>query len=119
MWLHAARRLAIIYAVLLVGTAVVAALIGLAAGNVQRSIAIGYYIAGVVLLAGCFVMGARGPLRGASSSGEPTPLLGARRVRRATPDERSEATRTAILLFVLGISLVLIGSMFDPSHAAF
>ena len=67
-----------------------------------------------MLLAGCFVFGVRGPLRGVSESGETVPVLGARRLRRASDDERSEASRTAILLFVLGLSLVFVGSLFDP-----
>ena len=119
VWRQAARRLALIYGALLVGTAAIAGLIGVAAGDVQRAIAIGYYVSGVVLLAGCFVMGARGPLRGVSDTGEPVSLLGARRVRRATAGERSESSRIAILLFVLGISLVVLGSLFDPAHSTF
>ena len=40
-------------------------------------------------------------------------------VRRATSDERTEATRTAILLFALGLVLVFIGSVIDPAHKTF
>jgi hypothetical protein len=40
-------------------------------------------------------------------------------VRRATTDERTEASRTAILLFVMGLSLIILGSLIDPSHKAF
>jgi hypothetical protein len=47
------------------------------------------------------------------------PLVGARGVRRATEDERSESSRTAILLFVFGLSLVVIGSLIDPAHKSF
>jgi hypothetical protein len=117
---RAARRIATIYAAILGGTVVLSALVGLAAGaNLQRSIAIGLYVAGVTLLVGCFVVGARGPLRGVSHSGDTVPLVGARRVRRATEDERSEASRTAILLFVLGLTVVVLGALVDPAHRTF
>lgn len=79
----------------------------------------GFYVAGVVLLVGCFVFGVRGPLRGVSSSGETVPVLGARRIRRATTDERSESTRTAILLFFLGLSQIALGGLLDPTHNLF
>jgi hypothetical protein len=114
------RRLAVAYLVVLAGTVVVSLLLGLAAGaSLARSIAVGLYVAGAIFLVGCFVTGARGPLRGTGSAGESVPLFGARRYRRATSDERSEASRTAILLFVLGLSLIVLGSLFDPAHSAF
>jgi hypothetical protein len=117
---QAARRLVLIFATVLGSTVVVSLLLGLAAGkSLGRSVAIGLYVAGAVALLGCFVMGARGPLRGTGPAGEGAPLLAAKRVRRATSDERSEASRTAILLFALGLVLVVIGSVVDPAHRAF
>jgi hypothetical protein len=116
--LAGARRIALIYAGLLGATAVVSGLLGLAAGSVLRGLAVGYYSVGAVLLLGCFVVGARGPLRGVSERGESVPVLGARRLRRATPDERSEASRTAILLFALGLGMIVLGSVLDPAHSA-
>ena len=120
MLVQAARRLALIFAAVLGSTVAVSVLLGLVAGkSLDRSVSIGLYVAGAVALLGCFVMGARGPLRGAGASGESTPLLGAKKVRRATSDERTEATRTALLLFALGLVLVVIGSVIDPAHKAF
>jgi hypothetical protein len=117
---QAARRLSLIFSAVLGSTVVLSLLLGLAAGkSLSRSVAIGLYVAGAVALLGCFVMGARGPLRGTGSAGESAPLLGAKRVRRATSDERTEASRTAILLFALGLVLVVIGSVIDPAHKAF
>lgn len=118
MLVAGARRIALIYAALVAGTALVSGLLGLAVGNVQRGLAVGYYSVGAMLLLGCFVVGARGPLRGVSDRGESVPVVGARRVRRATSDERSEASRTAILLFVLGLGLIVLGSVLDPAHSA-
>lgn len=120
MWLQAARRIGLIWVAILAATTVISALLGLAlSASLGRSIAVGLYLAGAMLLTGCFVVGARGPLRGVSREGETVPLAGARGVRRATGDERSESSRTAILLFVLGLSLVLIGSLIDPAHKPF
>lgn len=117
---QAARRLAVIFAAIVAATVVVSLLLGLAAGaSAARSVAVGFYVAGALLLVGCFVVGARGPLRGVSGEGETVPLFGAKRVRRATSDERMEASVTAILLFAAGLVLVVLGSVFDPSHSAF
>ncbi len=115
-----ARRLALIYGAVLLGTVAVSALLGLLAGaGLERSIAVGLYVSGALLLVGCFVTGARGPLRGQGNAGETVPLFGARRVRRATTDERTEASRTSILLFIMGLTLIVLGSLIDPTHKAF
>jgi hypothetical protein len=45
--------------------------------------------------------------------------MGASRIRRATGDERVDATRTAILLFALGLGLIVVGALVDPTHRAF
>ena len=87
--------------------------------SLARSVSVGFYVAGVALLVGCFVVGARGPLRGVNRTGETVPLFGARRVRRATGDERSDATQIAILLFALGLALVVVAALIDPRHQAF
>lgn len=120
MLLTGVRRIAGMSFALLGGTVTISALLGLAAGaGVERSISVGLYVLGTLLLVGCFVFGVRGPLRGVSRTGETVPLLGSRRVRRATDDERSEATKTALLLFVFGILAILLGSLIDPVHRTF
>ena len=120
MLLAGLRRLATIAGALLAATVVLSLLLGLAAGaGAERSISVGLYILGALLLVGCFIFGVRGPLRGVSSTGEPTSVLGARRLRTATPEERGETTRIALLLFALGIAIVVIGSAIDPVHRAF
>jgi len=117
---RAARRIALICAAIVVATVAVSVLLGLAAGgSLQRAVAVGFYVAGAVLLVGCFVVGARGPLRGVSRSGETVPLLAARGVRRATSDERLEASRVAILLFFLGLLQIVLGGLVDPTHRMF
>jgi hypothetical protein len=120
MLLAGLRRIAVTYVALVAATVGTSALLGLAAGgNVDRAVAIGLYIVGALLLVGCFVFGVRGPLRGVSETGDPSPLVGARRLRTASRDERSEATRTSLLLFFVGLSLIVLGSMIDPSRRAF
>ena len=120
MLLRVARRLALAFGAITGGTVVVSVVIGVAVGaGVARSVSVGLYVAGVALLVGCFVVGARGPLRGVDRTGETVALFGARRVRRATGEERSDATQTAILLFVLGLALVVVAALIDPAHQAF
>jgi hypothetical protein len=118
--LGAARRIALLFVAIVVGSGVVAGAIGVASGHgLLRSIAVGLYVAGACLLVGCFVMGARGPLRGVGASGETTGALGARGVRRATSEERSDAARTSLLLFGLAIGAIVIAALIDPAHPVF
>jgi len=118
--LHAARRIAIVLAAITGATVAASVLIGLAVGSsLARSVSVGFYVAGVALLVGCFVVGARGPLRGVNRTGETVPVFGARRVRRATGDERSDSVKTAIFLFALGLALVVVAAVIDPAHQAF
>jgi hypothetical protein len=120
MLLAGLRRIAIGYAAVLGLTVAVSALLGAAAGaSLGRSLSVGLYVVGAVFMVGCFVFGVKGPLRGSSDSGEAAPLVGARNVRRASPDERSEATRVSLILFGLGLSFIVLGSLFDPVHSTF
>ena len=108
-----------IFAAITGGTVVVSILIGVAAGSgIGGRLGRALRLRGG-LLVGCFVVGARGPLRGVNRTGETVPVFGARRVRRATGDERSDSTRIAILLFVLGLGLVVVAALIDPAHRAF
>jgi hypothetical protein len=116
----AAKRLAVGYAALLAVTVGLSALLGVLAGaNVERAIAVGLYLAAALVLTGCFVVGVRGPLRGVSKSGETVSVVGARSVRRATANERNEASAIAFALFVLGLSFVVLGALVDPAHRTF
>jgi hypothetical protein len=42
-----------------------------------------------------------------------------RRRRKATPEERAESRRGSFGLFLLGVALVLLGALVDPSRRAF
>jgi hypothetical protein len=118
--LRAARRIAIILGSIAGVTVAVSVVIGLIIGSgLARSVSVGFYVAGVALLVGSFIVGARGPLRGVNRTGETVPVLGARRVRRATGDERSDSVQTALFLFALGLALVVVAALIDPAHQAF
>jgi hypothetical protein len=120
MILAGVRRIAIAYVAVGGATVGISALLAVAAhGSVDHGIAVGLYILGALLLVGCFVFGVRGPLRGVSSTGENSPILASTKVRVASQDERSEATRTAIILFLIGLSFVFLGSLIDPTHSTF
>jgi len=124
------RRVAAILVVLIAGTAAVSAVLGALAGkSVVHSLAIGYYVVGAAVLVGSFVLGLRGPVRsepvddtpGQPAAGIP-PARGVflrRTIRRTTPDERSTARRDSLALFVLGMLLVAIGAMIDPTRRVF
>jgi hypothetical protein len=128
--LSALRRLLILFAVIFAVTAAVSLVLGaLAHANLERALAVGFYIAGSAVLIGSFVFGLRGPVRGdyggaleETETGMPRPGLGGflpRRVRRTTADERLDARQNSIALFALGVVLILIGSAFDPVRHPF
>ncbi|HKC19408.1 MAG TPA: hypothetical protein VKE27_07210 [Candidatus Dormibacteraeota bacterium] len=128
------RRLAIAFGVIFALTSVISLIIGaIAHANLQRAVAIGFYIAGAGVLVGCFIFGLKGPVRADYGSGDNPELpLGAaqpgvpmrsvlmpRSIRRSTPEERVESKRNALALFALGIVLIFIAAAFDPRRHAF
>lgn len=126
------RRLVVFLVVVFALTAAVSLPIGaLAHANLARALADGFYVAGAAMLVGSFVLGLRGPLRsewGEGQAGETqareTPLrrsafLMPRLIRRTTVDERLDARRSSVALFLFGLVLILIGAGFDPARNAF
>jgi hypothetical protein len=102
------------------GTLVVSLVFGLAAGaRLSRSVATGFYVAAAALLVGCFVVGARGPLRPDWGDKGRGGSLIPKGVRRADPAERTGAVRTSLLLFAIGVAFIVIGSLVDPDRRAF
>jgi hypothetical protein len=117
------RRIFVFLAVVLGGTAAIAAALGALAGaNIASSIATGYYLIGSGVLVGSFVIGVRGPLRSeAVEQGEAAPPMryrGSRRLRKTTPEERHEGRRISLGLFALGVALILLAAVVDPSRSA-
>jgi hypothetical protein len=111
----AARRFGIVLCTLAGGTAVVALLLGLALGSsVSRSLSLGWYIIGCVLLISGFFVGNRGPSR---PEGEGWSTFSLRRwVRWASPDEQRETLSLSAVLVVLGFVLIALGVLADTRH---
>ena len=120
MLLAAARRFALIFVGLAAGTVLLSFVFGVAVGaRVPRAIAVGLYVVGSILLIGSFFLGNRGPFR--PKWGDETRrggFLAPRGVRVATPEDRSQAVRSSVLLFSIGLLLIVIGTFVDPAHRA-
>jgi uncharacterized membrane protein HdeD (DUF308 family) len=112
----AARRFALIAASLVGGTAVVALVLGLLFGaGVSRSLSVGWYVVGSVLLLSGFFVGNRGPAR---PQGEGWSTFSLKRwVRWASPDEQRESLSLSALLVVLGVLLIVLGVIADTRYA--
>jgi uncharacterized membrane protein HdeD (DUF308 family) len=111
----AARRFGILLAGLAGSTGVLALLLGLAFGSsVSRSLSLGWYIVGSVLLISGFFVGNRGPAR---PEGEGWSAFSLRRwVRWATPDEQRESLSLSAVLVVLGFVLIALGVLADTRY---
>jgi hypothetical protein len=111
----AARRFGILLGALVGGTAAIALLIGLAFGSsLSRSLSVGWYIVGSVLLISGFFVGNRGPSR---PQGEGWSVFSLRRwVRWATPDEQRESISLSAVLVVLGFLLIALGVLADARY---
>jgi hypothetical protein len=111
----AARRFGILLAALAGSTGVLALLLGLAFGSsISRSLSLGWYIVGSVLLISGFFVGNRGPAR---PEGEGWSAFSLRRwVRWATPDEQRESLSLSAVLVVLGFVLIALGVLADTRY---
>jgi hypothetical protein len=111
----AARRFGLLLGALAAGTGVLALLLGLAFGaGVSRSLSVGWYIVGSILLISGFFVGNRGPAR---PEGEGWSVFSLRRwVRWATPDEQRETLSLSAVLVVLGFVLIALGVLADTRY---
>ena len=111
----AARRFAILLGALAGGTAALALLLGLAFGSsLSRSLSVGWYVVGSVLLISGFFVGNRGPAR---PQGEGWSVFSLRRwVRWATPEEQRESISLSAVLVVLGFLLIALGVLADTRY---
>jgi hypothetical protein len=114
----AVRRFGLLLGGLVGGTAVLALLLGLAFGSsVSRSLSLGYYVVGCVLLISGFFVGNRGPAR---PEGEGWNTFSMRRwIRWATPDEQFESLSLSAVLIVLGFLLIALGVLADTRYSVF
>ena len=115
----AARRILGLLAVVGGVTVLFSVALGLLAGSsVRRSIALGFYLVGSVVLLSGFFVGNRGVLR-ADTDDEKGGLLlgfGRRRVRSATGEEQRENVRVSALVIGLGIALLILGTLADTEN---
>jgi len=111
----AARRFGLIAGSIVGGTAALALLLGLAFGStVSRSLSVGWYSVGSVLLISGFFVGNRGPAR---PEGEGWGTFSLNRwVRWATPDEQRDALSLSAILVILGFLLIALGVLADTRY---
>jgi hypothetical protein len=118
MILGAFRRFALLYGGIGAFTVVLSLAFGALAGApISRSIAIGLYLVGSLILIFGFFVGNRGPFRHAD--GDAGCAIIPRGIRRATLQERTEAINVSALFVVLGLGLILLGVASDSSHRLF
>jgi hypothetical protein len=118
MILGALRRFGLMYGAVGGFTVVLSLAFGALAGaSLSRSIAIGLYLVGSLILIFGFFVGSRGPLRHDNSDGGFSLLP--RGIRRATVQERSEAINVSALFVALGLGLIVLGVLSDSSHRLF
>jgi hypothetical protein len=116
------RRILVVVAVVLGGTAALSAALGALAGkSILHALAVGFYVVAAALLLGSLALGGRGPTRVDRSAEDygGRHSLGRRERRKATPEERREARWTSLGLFAFGLLLVLLGAALDPSRRVF
>lgn len=100
-------------------TALISMAIGALAGSaIDRSISLGLYIIGSLLLVGGFFIGNRGPLRPKGDT-DSFPIFGRRAVRRASPEERQEAINTSAVFVSVGFVLILLAIVADSRFDLF
>jgi hypothetical protein len=117
MLVEALRRFALLLAGVGATTVVLSLGLGAAAGySLTRSIAIGLYIVGSLLLLFGFFVGNRGPFR---PRGESFGFFAPRSVRGSTVEERHEAINSSAVFVTLGLVLIVLGVASDPAHKLF
>jgi hypothetical protein len=110
--------------VLVVGACLVTAAVSLVIGviigaNVERSLALGFYLTGCALILAGFFVGNRGPARAKGDSdavGGVFAYFGTRRIRWATLSEQHESINSSALFVTLGFVLIVVGFAFDARH---
>jgi hypothetical protein len=115
----ALRRFLTLLVALSAVTVAVALLVALLAdASALRSISVGFYGLGAVLMLVGFFVGNRGPVR---TEGDPGPplfgaLMGTRKLRVATAEEREESINMSVILVLLGFVLIVFGVVTDTRY---
>jgi hypothetical protein len=113
------RRLIILTASVGGATLAASLLLALLAGaSLRRSIAVGFYIVGSLLLLTGFFVGNRGVLRAEGDLDRPSMFgFGRKRVRSASGEEQRESIRVSALVIGLGIALLILGTVADNQNS--
>jgi hypothetical protein len=101
-------------------TIVLSLLFGALAGaSLQRSMAVGLYLIGSLVLVFGFFVGNRGPLRRDRDDDEKLSFIPRGVPRKATPEERRESMNLSFLFIVIGFGLIILGALSDSAHKLF
>ena len=123
MLLAALRRLAALVVLGSAATAIVSLPVGLLLGaSPERSLTIGFYLAGCFLMVIGFFAGNRGPARVKSEAPGPAVLpftFSGRRLRWATQGEQHETINNSAIFVSLGLILVVDRALDRPESRAF
>lgn len=84
--------------------------------GLDRTVSLGFYGLGALLVLLGFLGGSRGPLRSDDDHAYGPSLRGARRLRRATLDEVRDSINGAAVLIVIGLVLVVVGVIIDSRY---
>ena len=114
----ALRRFVLLVVVVATGTTLVSLALGLLFGaGVSRSISLGFYGVGSIILILGFFAGNRGPAR---VKGEPgVGLIRSRPVRWASGTEQSESINLSFVFVALGALLIVFGVLADTRYSLF
>lgn len=113
------RRLLTMTALVGGATLAISLMLALLAGtSVRRSVAVGFYLVGSILLLAGFFVGNRGVLRAEGDSERPSLFgLGRKRIRSATGEEQRESLRVSAIVIGLGIALLILGTLADNENS--
>ncbi len=112
---EAARRFSLLFAGVAGGTAVLSLLLGLALGaSVSRSLSVGWYAVGSMVLISGFFVANRGPARPQGEGWMPFSLR--RWVRWASPEEQRESISLSAVLIVLGFLILVLAALADTRY---
>jgi uncharacterized membrane protein HdeD (DUF308 family) len=123
MLLAAARRFLGLFVLASAVTAAASLVLGLLLdASPARALSLGFYAIGSFLLIAGFFVGNRGPVRLRSESDGAAmliPIVGRRRLRWATAEEREEQVNMSAVFVSLGLALIVVGVAVDTRYELF
>jgi hypothetical protein len=121
MWLAAGKRLVLLIVGAIAATAALSLVVGALLGaTIERSLTLGFYLAGCFLILAGFFVANRGPTRVKGDSdavGGLFAYFGTRRIRWASLREQNESMSNSAVFITLGFVLIAVGLAFDTRHS--